>query len=214
MTVASSLDATRAAYDTIAASYAELVPAIDSASMESSPLDAFVWHISADGGGPVADIGCGTGRVTAYLDAAGLDVFGIDLSPGMVKVARACHPGLRFSKGSMLALDVPDAALAGVVSWYSIIHLPPEWLPEAFAEFFRILRPGGWLVIAFYVGDRHRHMTQAYGHHGISLDVYWLPVQRLRALLVDAGFAVDSETLIRPGGKAPQARLMAKRPAS
>jgi 2-polyprenyl-3-methyl-5-hydroxy-6-metoxy-1,4-benzoquinol methylase len=47
------------------------------------------------------DVGCGTGRITAHLRQLGVDVFGIDLSPGMIEVARRDHPGLRFDLGSM-----------------------------------------------------------------------------------------------------------------
>ncbi|MGO8887777.1 MAG: class I SAM-dependent methyltransferase [Streptosporangiaceae bacterium] len=43
----------------------------------------------------------------------------------------------------MLALDLPDGALGGVLAWYSIIHIPQERLPETFAEFCRVLAPGG-----------------------------------------------------------------------
>ncbi|GGS15675.1 hypothetical protein GCM10010221_10910 [Streptomyces parvus] len=54
----------------------------------------------------------------------GLDVFGIDLSPQMVAVARQEHPGLRFEVGSMLALELPVASLGGLLAWYSTIHVP------------------------------------------------------------------------------------------
>jgi SAM-dependent methyltransferase len=97
--VRSPLEATHAACDTIVASC--VVPALDSDSVEPSPLDAFVWHINASGG-LAADIGCGTGRVAACLAAAGLDAFGIDLSPRMVEVARGLYPEPRFCEGSML----------------------------------------------------------------------------------------------------------------
>jgi SAM-dependent methyltransferase len=50
--------------------------------------------------GAVTEPGCGTGRVTAYLDDLGLPVFGVDLSPQMVAVARQSNPGLRFEVGS------------------------------------------------------------------------------------------------------------------
>ena len=76
--------------------------------------------------GPVADVGCGTGRLTAYLDGLGIDVVGIDLSPGMIAVARRAYPALRFEVGSMTALDLPDGGVAGVLAWYSIIHTPPD----------------------------------------------------------------------------------------
>lgn len=53
-------------------------------------------------------------------------MFGIDLSPQMVVVARQEHPGLRFEEGSMLALDLRDASLGGLLARYSTIHIPDE----------------------------------------------------------------------------------------
>ncbi len=94
----------------------------------------------------------------------GLDVFGIDLSPQMVAVARQEHPGLRFEVGSMLAsLDLPDASLGGLLAWYSTIHVPDEELPRAFAEFHRVLAPGGYVQLGFQVGDEPLRMTEAWG---------------------------------------------------
>ncbi len=69
-------------------------------------LAAFAEEVAAAGLGPVGDLGCGTGRVTAHLRGLGADVFGVDLSPGMIAVAREAYPGLRFDVGSMAALDL------------------------------------------------------------------------------------------------------------
>ncbi|HWE89758.1 MAG TPA: class I SAM-dependent methyltransferase, partial [Pseudonocardiaceae bacterium] len=184
MTDEPHLSATRLAYDTVAVSYAEQVPAVEEDPMDHALLGAFANLVLAAGGGPVVEVGCGTGRVTGCLDRAGLDVSGIDLSPEMLAVARRDHPGLRFSEGSLLDLDLPDANSAGVVAWYSVIHLPPARLPWAFAEFYRVLAPGGYLQLAFHVGDQNHHRTNAYGHDDISLDVYWLPTERICSLLV------------------------------
>ncbi|MFD9566415.1 methyltransferase domain-containing protein [Streptomyces sp. NPDC059994] len=83
------LDTTRASYDTVAVDYHELLRD----SLAGSPLDramlgAFADRVRADDIGPVVELGCGPGRVTAHLHALGLDACGIDLSPGMVAVAR------------------------------------------------------------------------------------------------------------------------------
>jgi SAM-dependent methyltransferase len=213
------LSVTRTAYNTVAVSYAELVPAVEEDHpVNRAVLGAFADLVRAAGGGPVADIGCGAGRVTAYLDGVGLDVSGIDLSPEMLAVARRNHPGLRFSEGSMLALDLPDAGLAGVVAWYSVIHMPPARLPSAFSEFYRVLMSGGYLQLAFHVGDQRNHKTQGYGHDGISLDVYLLPVERICSLLAEAGFVLDTRVVREPDGslaaRVPQAYLLARKPAA
>ena len=75
---------------------------------------------------------------------------GVDLSPVMIGLARAAYPGLRFDVGSMDALDAVDGELAGIVSWYSVIHAAPPEMPAYFAEFSRVLAPGGYLLIAFF----------------------------------------------------------------
>jgi ubiquinone/menaquinone biosynthesis C-methylase UbiE len=202
MTDPDYLTDTRATYNSVATSYADIVPAIeDDHPVDRAMLCAFADLVRSAGGGPVADIGCGTGRVTAFLDRADLDVSGIDLSPGMLAVAQQKHPGLRFSEGSVFALDLPDGSQAGVVAWYCVIHMPPAQLPSAFAEFHRILAPGGYLQLAFHVGDQRNHKTQGYGHDGISLDVYLLPVDRICELLSQAGFTLDARVVREPEGK-------------
>jgi SAM-dependent methyltransferase len=121
-----SLAETRDSYDAIAAEYSDLV----NSELDDRPLDralfaAFAELIRAGGNGPVADVGCGSGRVTTLLSRLGLDAFGVDLSPGMVSLARRNYPQLRFEEGSMLALDIPTADLGGLLAYYSIIHTVP-----------------------------------------------------------------------------------------
>jgi SAM-dependent methyltransferase len=207
------LTTTRATYAIVAESYARVVPPVQEDIEDRALLTAFADLVHAGGGGPVADLGCGTGRVTAFLASAGLDVSGIDLSPEMLAVARRDHPGLRFSQGSLLELELPDGGLAGALAWYSIIHTPPELLPRVCAELFRVLRPGGHLQLGFHVGDRRHHRTDGYGHEGLSLDIYWLPVQRVCDLVSDAGFEVLTQVLRDPAARVPQGRVLARKPA-
>jgi SAM-dependent methyltransferase len=105
------------------------------------------------GRGPVADLGCGPGHLTAHLRSLGLDVFGVDVSPAMIELARAAEPALRFEVGSMTALDLPDASLAGILTWYSVIHTPPADVPGIFAEFTRTLAPGGHVLLGCFESD-------------------------------------------------------------
>lgn len=209
MTEPPFLRATRAAYDTVAADYAEISrDALASSPFDRAMLGAFAEHVT----GPVADLGCGPGRIAGYLASLGLDVFGVDLSPGMVAAARRLHPGLRFEVGSLLALNLPDGELAGAVSWYSIIHTPPELLPVVFAEFGRVLAPGGYLELAFQSGvDEPRHISHAYGHD-LSVDAYRFSPSTVTKLLAEAGFGVQAQLVREPEGseKTPQAYLLAR----
>ncbi len=109
------LTTTRSSYDTVAADYGEHFRGeLDTKPLDRGFLAGFAELVLAAGGGQVADVGCGTGQYTAHLRALGLDVFGIDLSPGMLEVARRMHPGLRFVEGTMTGLDLPDGSLAGL----------------------------------------------------------------------------------------------------
>ncbi|NJQ03703.1 class I SAM-dependent methyltransferase [Streptomyces sp. PLAI1-29] len=213
------LTATRASYDTLADEYHRRSHAeLEAKPLERAMLTAFAELVRAGGLGPVADVGCGTGRVTAYLHGLGVPVTGIDLSPGMLAVARRNHPDLRFEEGSMLSLDLPDAALGGVLAWYSTIHVPDAQLPVVFAEFHRVLAPGGYLLLGFQAGEDTLRLTEGWGHP-IALDFRRRQPDDVAGLLADAGL----ETRVRQlrardetgeyAERTPQAMLLARRPA-
>ncbi|MFH9015948.1 methyltransferase domain-containing protein [Streptomyces sp. NPDC017943] len=208
------VSATRTFYDTVAEDYAAQFrkPHTD-VVLDRVQLDAFAELVGE--GGRVADLGCGPGRVTAYLASRGLSVSGLDLSESMLAIARREHPGLRFERGSMLELDLPDASLDGVVAWYSTIHTPDEQLPALFAGFHRVLRPGGHLLLGFQCGDEPRHYERAFGHE-VSLTFLRRRPEGVAALLAEAGLAVRSTTVRAPdedrGDPVPQASLIARRP--
>lgn len=215
VTIPALFEPVRSAYDTVAADYARQLPDMRAeAPVDIAMIATFVDSVRDGGLGPVADIGCGTGRVTAHLAALGVEVSGIDLSPGMVDVARAGYPQLRFEVGSMTGLELPDGAVGGVLAWYSIIHTPPEQLPDVFAEFFRVLAPGGDLLLGFQVGDERRRITHAYGHD-VSCDAYRRQPEDVADLLTRTGFDVHTRLLREAQGRwenSPQASLLARRP--
>nr|WP_203724929.1 class I SAM-dependent methyltransferase [Streptomyces sp. SID13588] len=218
VTEPSYLAAVRESYDTVAADYAEIVKS----PAELDPLSRAMLTAFADVAraaaalGPVADLGCGPGKVTAYLAELGVSTFGIDLSPKMIELARRACPGLRFAVGSMTALPVRDDELGGILAHYSTHHTPPEWLPVVFAEFLRTLAPGGRLMMAGYVGDDEEELrpTQAFGGHPVSYASHLLPVDRIARLLGRAGLIVTARLMQEPdeGAKRTIATFLARRP--
>jgi SAM-dependent methyltransferase len=192
---------TRTSYDTVATSYADIVR--DALTRDPYLRGTLAMFAGMVDGGPVADMGCGPGHVTAHLRELGVDAFGVDLSPGMVEVARRDHPGLRFDVGSMTDLDLPDASLAGLLAWWSLIHVPDELVPAVFGQFRRVLRPGGPVLLGFHVGDESRLKTEGYGGHPMKVRVYRRQPGQVAGWLRDAGFTVEAQLLLdsdeRPG---------------
>src|SRR5579863_1360047 len=124
--------------------------------LEHKPLDRELLRRFATqvaGRGEVCDMGCGPGQVARYLRDAGVVLFGLDLSPGMLEQARRLNPDISFRVGNMLALDLKDGSLCGIAAFYAIVNIPHESLPVVFQEMARVLQPGGLLLLAFHTGD-------------------------------------------------------------
>ena len=209
------VERSRASYDAVADAYVGLVargyPAGD--PRDRALLDLVGELAASGGGGPVADIGCGPGHVTGHLHDRGVDVRGIDLSPRMVALARAAHPGVRFEVGDMTRLDLPERSLSGALLWYSLIHVPDAAAPGVIARVARALRPGGVLLLGFQVGDEVRSPTHAYGGIPVTLRSQRRPVSRVAGWVRDAGLVVDLEAVRDPDGDPPEGRVLARRPA-
>lgn len=190
------LAATRESYDRVAAAYAaQFFGELVHKPMDRALLDVFAADVRERG--PVADIGCGPGQIGRYLHDRGLDVEGIDLSPEMVARGRQLSPTMRFAVGSMLALPLEDASLGGIVAFYSIIHIPPEHLPQAFGEFRRVLRPGGPALLSFHVGDECVRPGEMLGRP-VALDFQFYQPEQLARELEAAGFAVEARLVRTP----------------
>jgi SAM-dependent methyltransferase len=202
----------RGSYDIAAADYhAILKDYLRDHPYERPMLDLFAEVVPA---GPIGDLGCGTGRITTYLASLGLDAFGIDLTPGMIEVARREYPELRFEVGTLFDLDLKDGEMAGALAWYSLVHTPREDLPAVFAELYRVLQPGGYLVHGFKIGTGSRHLANAYGHD-VDLEVYTFEPADVTELLRDAGF-VEVATMTRaalPMEKEPQGSVLVRKPS-
>ena len=96
--------------------------------------------------GVALDAACGTGRHAEYLAVRGHQVIGVDSSPEMLTRARARVPTADFRHGDLHHLPLPDNHVDVVVCALALTHLPT--LTPAIAEFVRVLRPGGHLVIS------------------------------------------------------------------
>lgn len=160
------------------------------------------------GHGEVCDMGCGPGHIARYLCDSGATVFGLDLSPKMLEQARGLNPDISFREGNMMALDLPDATLAGITAFYAIVNTPRESLPVVLREMERVLKPGGLLLLAFHIGDETLHQEELLGRH-ISMDFFFFPTSVIRRLLEAAGLAI--EEVIERGPYAPEVEYQSRR---
>jgi len=103
---------TIAAYDATADLYAELIGTEISSAIEG-PVDRALLEAFAElvvrSNGLIADIGCETGRVAAFLATRGVNVVGVEPSPGMLALAAAAHPHHRFEFGAIDTTTIRDA---------------------------------------------------------------------------------------------------------
>ncbi len=141
-----------AAYDTVAEEYAEAF----SGEHDRKPKDREMLRRFSQAIGnrkPVWDIGCGPGQTAKYLKDLGVEISGLDLSEKLLKQARTIHPGIHFKKGNLLKLEFDNDSIAGIVSFYAIIHFTRKQVEIAFREIFRVLRPGGIFFFTYHVGE-------------------------------------------------------------
>ena len=177
-------------YDRVARPYAEqFLHELDRKPFDRELLDRLAARLKHRG--RVCDVGCGPGHVGRYLADRGVDVFGLDLSPEMVAMARELNPAMRFEQGDLRGLPLPDGALAGIVAFYSIIHLERDAVGGALREFARVLISRGVVLLAFHGGDGEVHADDWFGR-GVSVDAALHQPAEMADYLDEAGFEVEA----------------------
>ena len=111
---------------------------------------AFLDRLKTEGKRSLLEIGGGPGHFAAFFRDAGLDVVMTDLSPAMVRLARA--KGVDARVMDFLSLDFPPASFDAVFALNCLLHVPSADLPRVLAAIHRLLRPGGLLFYGVYVG--------------------------------------------------------------
>ena len=183
-------------YDRVAEPYAQkFFDELAHKPFDRELLDRFAARVR--GRGRVCDVGCGPGHVGRYLAERGVDVYGLDLSPAMVALARRLNPGMQFEQGDLRALSLPDSSLAGAVAFYSLIHLERSALPGVLRELARVLVSGGLVLIGFHGGDGEVHADDWFGR-GVSIDATLHQPAGMAAAMDGAGFGVDAITTRAP----------------
>jgi len=168
---------------------------LDRKPFDRELLEQFVRRIPA--GKPVCDLGCGSGHVANHLKSLGADVLGVDLSPGMVAVARQRFPSIEYRVGDMLDLHMPCGLLGGIVCFYSIIHLERDELGPVAAEMFRLLAEGGRALISFHRGQGTLHDDTSLGKP-VPFDCTLFEPEEATTAMKQAGFSIERVTVREP----------------
>lgn len=185
---------TQDSYDRLAPQYAErFQDEMDQKPFDRDCLDRLAQEVG--GAGPICDLGCGPGQIARYLHRRGVQVLGVDLSPGMIAEAARLNPDIPFHQGDMLALPDEAAAWGGIAAFYCIIHISRDRVVDALREMWRVLRPGGALLLTFHIGDLVEHLDELWGT-AIDLDFLFYRPEEMERWLTTAGFELD-ETLVR-----------------
>jgi SAM-dependent methyltransferase len=128
------------------------------------PLER-AWLAELPTGARILDYGCGYGRMTAELRAAGWRAVGVDFSAGMIERGRRAHPALDLRQIGGLPLAEPDGAFDAAVLFAVLTCIPADAGQCALvAELRRLIRPGGLLYISDYLlqpGERYAARYEA-----------------------------------------------------
>jgi SAM-dependent methyltransferase len=179
-------------YDVAAEHYAATFAGeLDEKPFDRDLLDRYAAALA--GRGEVWDVGCGAaGHLTRYLADRGIAASGADTSPGSVAVARRCQPGMTFRVADMCDLPTGDGSLAGIVAFYSMIHLPRPRIPVALREFRRVLTPGGALLAAMHGGTGEIGSDAAFGPP-VQVRATLVSPDEIAGMVESAGLAIREQ---------------------
>lgn len=160
---------TMRAYDLAAQRYHDLFHnEMNEKEYDRMLLDSFASKFPH--GALICDAGCGpSGHIGRYVFNKGMQVTGIDVSERCIKLARRHNPDMRFECGDITNLMFDEDAVDGIISYYSIIHTPKNEVSRIFAEFRRVLKSFGYLLIAVKAGTTEGYVNNLLG---IETEIY------------------------------------------
>ena len=146
----------------------------------------------------ILDAGCGAGIPTAkFLDKKGFNITGIDLSDKMLSLARNNVPNAKFIKMDMNNIMFDKNTFDGIISVYTLFHVPREKHQSIFNRFYEILKPKGVLMI-------NNGITESEGKSiFFGVPMFWSNFNPNTTLefVKKAGFSIIFEGVLQRGGE-------------
>jgi ubiquinone/menaquinone biosynthesis C-methylase UbiE len=154
---------TRQAYNLAAQKYHDLFHnEINEKAYDRKLLDNFALRFAKDS--LVCDAGCGpSAHIGRYLFEKGIEVIGVDISEKCVELARQYNPDMKFECADIGNMPFNDNAFDGLISYYSIINTPKNYMSRIFAEFHRVLKTNGYLLVAVKAGTTEGYTDDLLG---------------------------------------------------
>lgn len=171
-------------YNDIAREYAEEF--YDDTS-DDKYIDKFLQSLN---GKRILDAGCGVGEDCKYVEQKGFEAIGIDLSEGMLKIAREKYPNGKFKTMDMTNITYPDNSFDGIISNCSLFHIPSELLPQTLESFKRVLKPNGKLLLILQEGNEETMVEEPY-RPGVYIYMNYFSAENIAKLLREHNFKVD-----------------------
>lgn len=138
----------------------------------------------------ICDMGCGPGQVARFLQSEGRRACGIDLSPGMIAMAKQLNPEIPFTAADILVMNETELYDA-IIGLYFIVNFPPELLPLVFQKLNRLIRPGGKLLLSFHTGGDELFRVESLWESGKPLSFWFFRPETISKLLEENGFLVE-----------------------
>lgn len=141
-------------------------------------------------GGAILDAGCGPGRDTNFFAAHGFSTTGIDLSTGLLEIAKDnCKPGATFEQMDLRSISLPDTSFDGIWACASLLHLTHQELPPVLSKFRNLLKENGTLFVLVKEGIGERMVHGGTAGDDERFFAYYSP-EELKSLVTTAGFSV------------------------
>lgn len=170
-------------YDDIAKEYTE---EFFEDTSDNKYIDIFLESLD---GTKVLDVGCGNGRDCKYIAEKGFDINGIDLSIGMLNIAKEKVPNGKFEVMDITDITYSDNLYDGIISNCSLFHIPVEELPKTLESFRRVLKSNGKLLLILQEENGETMLEEPF-RPGVHIYMNYFSSEKIRELLTGFGFEV------------------------
>lgn len=148
--------------------------------------------------GKVLDVGCGVGIDSNFIKSKKFTVVGIDTSKEMLKIARKNYPEIYFYLNDMRKIKSNDKKFDGIISSYSLIHIPKNEMPKTLKGFNKIIKSNGYIYISLQLGSSGEvYINNPFGQNE-KLFLNIVSLNEIKVLLKNAEFKIIFKTIMKP----------------